>query len=288
MNPIPDYHPTVISLCDHSGVWSRPFIDAGFLVVRVDPKHSLSGCDHGGRGMGDEGDGSFYKMDDGGYALAITAGELARGLEQEGGYFLDSIYQRRVGYEAFAGMDVWGVLAAPPCTDFSSSGARWFAAKDADGRTEASAQVVRDCLAVVEHTSPHWWVLENPRGRIARVVPEVGKWLMHFDPCDYAGFARFPEREAYTKDTYLYGDFSIALPDSRIEPVYYTDNKGNRGSWQWKHLGGNSERTKELRSMTPEGFAYAFSLAQLRKYGPDVARELQMARDEEWSNVADW
>lgn len=277
---VPDYHPTVLSLCDYSGEWSRPYLEAGFCVVRVDPKHSLTNPGHGGRGLGYEGDGSFYQMDDGGYALAITAGELANGLEQEGGYFLDDIYQRRVGLDAFDGMDVWGVLAAPPCTDFSSSGARWFAAKDADGRTEASAKVVRDCLRVVEYASPYWWVLENPRGRIARVVPEVGKWLMHFNPCDYAGFADEPEREAYTKDTYLYGDFETRFPTAPVEPVYYTDNKGNRGSWQWKHLGGKSERTKELRSMTPQGFSRAFALGQLRAYAGDVAEELAMARDE--------
>ena len=32
--------------------------------------------------------------------------------------------------------NVVGVLSAPPCTDFSGSGARWWPAKDADGRTK--------------------------------------------------------------------------------------------------------------------------------------------------------
>lgn len=29
----------VLSLCDYSGVWSRPYEEAGYLVVRVDLKH---------------------------------------------------------------------------------------------------------------------------------------------------------------------------------------------------------------------------------------------------------
>ena len=33
-----------------------------------------------------------------------------------------------------------GIIAALPCTDFACSGARWFAAKDASGQTEASGQ----------------------------------------------------------------------------------------------------------------------------------------------------
>ncbi len=270
MIPFPEYKSTIISVCDHSGVWSRPFIAAGYCVIRIDPKHSLT-CDHGGRGYGDEGDASFYQMDDGGWAFAITAGELANGLREEGGYYLDSIYQRRIGHlydDAYHGVECRGLLLAPPCTDFSSSGARWFKDKDADGRTEASAQIVRDCLDLVELLGPDWWVLENPKGRIAKVVPELGKWLMHFDPADYAGFADNPERESYTKDTYLYGDFNTDLPKAPREVVWYYDSKGNRGSWQWKHLGGKSERTKELRSMTPQGFSRAFAMAQLANCPP--------------------
>ena len=38
----------IVSLCDHSGAWSRPFVEDGYTVIRVDPKHGA--VDHGGTG----------------------------------------------------------------------------------------------------------------------------------------------------------------------------------------------------------------------------------------------
>lgn len=64
-----------------------------------------------------------------------------------------------------------------------------------------------------------------------------------------------------SKRTCLYGDFNANLIDDPRDIIWYTDSKGNRGSWQWMHLGGKSERTKEKRSITPSGFSKAFFLA---------------------------
>lgn len=272
------YKPAILSLCDHSGAWSQPFIEQGYLVIRVDPKHG--DVDHGGLGYtsGSAGDGLLRPMDDGGYSLAWTAGALADALENEGTYCLDERVEQlswNLGADLgisvddetqpYAGIEVVGVLIAAPCTDFASSGARWFKDKDADGRTAQSVEIVRDCLRVVEFAAPDWWVLENPVGRIQRLVPELGDPLMRFDPCDYAGFADVPEREAYTKRTALYGDFNYDLERAKLEPVYFTkykkDGTAMRGSWMWATLGGKSERTKELRSVTPMGFARAFAWA---------------------------
>lgn len=244
----------IISLCDYSGVWSAPFLEAGYCVLRVDPKHG--DCDHASNGYGAEGDGSLCIMEDNGFGLALTAGQFAGRLAGRGDWPAPTIRAAQERGERI------GLLMAPPCTDFSVSGARWFAAKDADGRTAQSVRIVEDCLWVRDLLKPDWWCLENPKGRIAKLVPELGPWQMHFDPADYAGWSDHPEREAYTKDTYLYGDFSTNLRPSPREVVWYYDSKGNRGSWQWKHLGGKSERTKELRSMTPQGFARAFAMAQ--------------------------
>lgn len=43
-----------------------------------------------------------------------------------------------------------------------------------------------------------------------------------------------------------------------VKPKVYTNSKGQKGSFMWAKLGGKSERTKALRSATPEGFASAF------------------------------
>jgi hypothetical protein len=103
------------------------------------------------------------------------------------------------------------------------------------------------CLRFVALYRPKWWALENPVGRMR-------KWLgpprLIFNPCDYAGWG--DETDRYTKKTLLWGEFNP--PEKRWqEPVKVC----SQGSWIQK-LGGASERTKGLRSMTPLGFAKAF------------------------------
>lgn len=223
----------VLSLCDYSGRWAQPYADAGHNVYLVDPKHSApaNACFKD----------SIWTIDRNVRKVSDTVRGFINLYKQ--GWFGDTHF------------DV--ILMAPPCTAFASSGARWFADKDKDGRTEEGVQIVRDCLEAVELCKPKIWALENPVGRIARVVPELGKWKLIFNPCDYAGFADEPHKEAYTKRTCIWGNFNPDLPTSSVEPIYYYKG-GKRGSWRWANLGGKSARTKELRSNTPEGFARAF------------------------------
>lgn len=143
---------------------------------------------------------------------------------------------------------VHGILAAPPCTDFSGSGARWWQYKDADGRTAESVRLLEHTMRLIHDLAPAWWVLENPVGRLERLVPSVGQKAMTFNPCDYG--------DPYTKRTCLWGEFNTALPLSKVEPIRVC----SQGSWLQK-LGGKSERTKALRSATPPGFARAFCQA---------------------------
>lgn len=136
--------------------------------------------------------------------------------------------------------EIYGILAAPPCTDFAGSGAQYWKAKDADGRTEASLKLIDKVLELVEIYDPVFWALENPVGRLQKLRPQIGDpW--YFQPCWFG--------DAYTKKTGLWGKFNKDLPRNEVEP--------DPNSWIMK-LGGKSERTKELRSMTPKGFAQAF------------------------------
>lgn len=146
--------------------------------------------------------------------------------------------------------EVYGILAAPPCTDFAGSGAQYWGAKDSDGRTDSSLALVRKTLDFVDFYSPKFWVLENPVGRLPTLLPRLGKpW--YFNPNEFAGYlsGEDADRECYTKRTGLWGEFN--KPIKKELPV------SPGGSWIMK-LGGKSERTKELRSMTPLGFSYAF------------------------------
>lgn len=187
-----------------------------------------------------------------------------------------------------------GVLGAPPCTAFANSGAHAWKAKDADGRTAASVHLVRQSLRVVDLVQPLWWAFENPHGRIAKLVPELGKPALTFDPCDFAGWMTSAEdcealdeieargemteddvavvrrTGAYTKRTALWGRFA-APPPRRVEPVRCS----SQGSWL-QRLGGDRESTKAERSVTPAGFARAFAVAQT---GHDGAAAIFAAAD---------
>jgi len=136
---------------------------------------------------------------------------------------------------------VHGILAAPPCDHFSVSGAQYWKAKDADGRTKEALSIVNACLEIIKKTNPVWWVMENPVGRLRKWV---GPPVMTFNPCDYG--------DPYTKKTLLWGSFRLPVKNP-VEPV----RACAQGSWV-QQLGGKGEKTKRLRSITPEGFAKAF------------------------------
>ena len=143
---------------------------------------------------------------------------------------------------------VHGILAAVPCTDFSGSGARWWRDKDQRGDTQLSIELVNQVLRTVELFDPAWWVIENPVGRLNRLVPglsEYGPW--YFQPCDFG--------DPYTKKTGLWGVYT--QPNAATLGADWSV-RPTQGSKMWSCFGGKSLRTKNRRSMTPPGFAQAF------------------------------
>jgi len=187
--------------------------------------------------------------------------------------------------------NVHGIIAAPPCTDFTSSGAQWWPQKDADGTTQQSLELIYQVQRLAdlftptdpgyyeEVDEPFFWVFENPVGRLPKLVRGIGK-AFYFDPCDYAGHLNLTDGDhneldrlrrkdghgitkeeaqfiidcnAYTKKTGLWGDFNQDLELRRIEPV-----KGSKFGSPMMRFGGKSEATKAARSNTPLGFAQAF------------------------------
>lgn len=232
----------LLSLFDYSGAWGQPFADAGWQVIPWD-----------------------IKLDELMDINLIDSAETA----------LDLFPQ------------VDAIIAGVPCTDFAGSGARHWKAKDADGRTAASVALVHQVMRLVDlyaptdpdYEGPWFWCVENPVGRINKLVPELGKpW--YFQPCDYAQYLNMPrdvmERlyairmkhgkgvtnaeanlvmqwEQYTKRTGLWGDFNRNLEKREKLPIKVC----NQGS-PIQRYGGKSARTKELRSITPSGFAEAF------------------------------
>lgn len=128
---------------------------------------------------------------------------------------------------------VHGILAAPPCTVFASSGARWPRTED-DMREGLS--VVDACLRIIYAQQPAWWAMENPVGKLVRYL---GKPVMYFQPWEYG--------DPYTKKTCLWGRFNTPIKRPTSETL---DNRIHR-------MPPSRDRAK-LRSITPPGFAKAF------------------------------
>lgn len=149
----------------------------------------------------------------------------------------------------YPGNDVYGILAAPPCTHFTSSGAQYWKTKDQDGRTLTDTQIITACLRIIAMCQPKFWAMENPVGSFKRWL---GVPQLIFNPCDYG--------DPYTKKTCLWGKFNLPVKNP-VEPEYVTAKNGDRYSKIHMSTGGNREKIKELRSITPQGFAQAFYLA---------------------------
>lgn len=207
----------VISLCDYSGVWANAFKPYGYTTMLIDPKHDK------------------FSYNDHTFKVNMTVVE-----------YLDTLRANKA--DKSYRFDDLIILAAPPCTDFSLSGAQYWPAKDADGRTGTSLALVDDCLKVIDLLNPRVWALENPVGRLPALRRgTLGPWRMKFHPYEYTE----SDDDRYPKATCLWGQFkepkknpTEPLPDSKIMKV-----------------GGDRVKTKELRSITPTGFANAFAKA---------------------------
>ena len=132
--------------------------------------------------------------------------------------------------------NVYGILAAPPCTEFAVSGARWW--KDKDPMLyENALQIVYLCMRIIiRQSNLKFWCMENPIGRL---IHYLGKPKEYFNPCDYG--------DPYTKKTALWGNFNMPIKNP-VAPV---------GKNPIHYMPPSKDRAM-LRSITPPGFAKAF------------------------------
>lgn len=142
--------------------------------------------------------------------------------------------------------NIYGILAAPPCTMFSL--ARTKAIKPRN--LEEGMEIVCACLKVIwicqyELKSPHaketplkFWALENPKGLLKRFL---GKPVLEFDPWQFG--------DNYKKKTHLWGWFN--------EPKKLILEKPNLPKFG-SDRGIEFRFNAELKSITPLGFARAF------------------------------
>lgn len=136
---------------------------------------------------------------------------------------------------------VWGLLAAPPCTEFSL-------AKNGRPRAIAAAlSVVDACVRLAVACRPRWWALENPVGLLGNYL---GTPRDVWQPCDFG--------DPWTKRTALWGDFTIPYrgpfvrPRQSGPPCPICDPARRRLGWC---------SNPAHRAITPAGFVRAFFVA---------------------------
>jgi hypothetical protein len=147
--------------------------------------------------------------------------------------------------------NVHGVLAAPPCDQFS------FAKTTGKPRDlKRGADIMFGCLRIIAEcqykltgpyaktTSLKFWALENPNGLMKRFL---GKPPFEFDPYDFG--------DNYKKKTYLWGWFNFPVKN----PIPCTKPKFDRLKTKEIHPEYYGKFTRqERRAITPAGFARAF------------------------------
>lgn len=120
---------TIVSLCDLTGVMVRPWAEAGYRTIQVDPQLETSGEGRSIRLGGKVGDEWIDSL------------------------LVDVCMSGRVAFLA----------AFPPCTDLAVSGARWFKSKlEADPDCQKRAvELAQKCAWFGELAGCPWFV-ENP------------------------------------------------------------------------------------------------------------------------------
>ena len=223
----------VISLCDLTGVAVDPWVEAGYSAILVDPQHG-----DGTRDREVSYDGHIKKV----------------------GHVINHPVTYGVIREAIKECDVGFVFGFPPCTDVAVSGARWFAKKrERDEHFQTKAALVAEQCRVIGELSGAPWFFENPVSVFSSIF---GKPNHIFHPYEYGGYLPeddehplWPEyikpRDAYPKKTCLWTGGGFIMPEKK--PV---DTDGGYSD-QHSKLGGKSQKTKNIRSATPRGFARA-------------------------------
>lgn len=151
---------------------------------------------------------------------------------------------------------VYGILAAPPCTQFSFARARNTKLKNPRD-LRLGMKLVTTCLEIIwrcqydiekqsaRKTTLKFWALENPDCFLKYFL---GKPVYAFDPW-YFG-------DMYKKRTFLWGWFNKPKQTFFIKPntPKFRDMKTISDMESWK----DAKTRQAKRSITPSGFAKAF------------------------------
>ncbi|MGN9466760.1 hypothetical protein [Pseudomonas syringae] len=169
-----------IFLCDLTGVMAKPWVEAGYHAILVDPQH--------------------------------PAGVHTEGLVTRVGHTIDHPETWRVLREAISSGCVRFVAGFPPCTDVAVSGTPHFAAKAAkDKFFQAKAALIAEQCRVIGQLSGAPWLFENPVSVFSSIF---GKPNHTFHPYH---FTDLNIDDNYTKNTCLWSGGGFVMPARRID-----------------------------------------------------------------------
>lgn len=217
----------ILDLCGGTGAWSKDYEEAGYIVIIVTlPDYDI-----------------FKTVIDGEYIIFRGTKEL------------------RVKIK-----DIYGILAAPVCTDFSFAKTNAKYPRDMKKAMKliiACLKIIWECqyklpTPLAKRTNLKFWALENPYGLLRRYL---GHPVMIFNPYDFG--------DAYQKKTCLWGYFNKPRPNPckeytknyihHITPNAKIGKKFDRLLNKEINFKGNENLTRqERRAITPSGFAKAF------------------------------
>lgn len=222
----------ILDLCGGTGSWSKPYKEAGFTVFNI----TLPDYD-----VGDY----YFSRDDG--IISFKDGE-------------DILIK-----------NIYGILAAPPCTMFSFARTNAKTPRDLEegfGTVHHCLEIIWSCQTILDsdqqkYSPLKFWALENPYYAMTKWF--LGEPCFVFDPWEFG--------HNYKKKTGIWGYFKKPQKTVMIAPK--VDGKempkfdmltmdqirkmksiaGSRNQLDyWK----NTKTRKMMRAITPAGFAQAF------------------------------
>lgn len=156
---------------------------------------------------------------------------------------------------------VYGILAAPTCTEFSLARTR---TEIRDRQLEPAMKLVKRCLEIIwqqqyelpyknaKVTTLKFWALENPRGFLRYFL---GNPPLEFSPFDYG--------DTYKKRTHLWGNYNIPVKTPvkcnsvKFDATLLDDLPEFPDGFVY-NKGCGLDKRQVRRSITPQGFAQAF------------------------------
>lgn len=182
-------------------------------------------------------------------------------------YQLDDDYEvilvgQEIGVENYSPPpNVYGIIANPPCTEFST--AKCFTHI---GDIDKGMELVDHCFRIIKEANPKFWAMENPaKGRLKE---QIGKPKYIYQPWWYGS--------PWTKQTALWGTFNIPdrlyykweeVPNKiklwtrkgrKIPGLVYLHKSAAKIIPEFEFALDHIKCDADIRSMCSQGFAKAF------------------------------